>query len=241
MSDPKVEVKKDAGDGSSGGFGMNEVKAVSKFFVWSVLIFFVVIAVVLIVFLNPSTAEFFIRFLQALQVIFVIIIVFCFFKLQQFRKKFLASCHDIDHIFADKNGQGHGSGGHGAGHDEHSDEHAHDDHKPKVPTNLMEEKLYKAIGHINSQFKEEWKIGLVELDIILKTLLIKKNYTGSTVLEMLEDAKIKGFKYSDDAKIAHKTKTYLLRDITKLPEDKDVNNYKNVLTLYRKIINELMH
>lgn len=228
------EVKKvDTHGNASGG----NIKELSKFILWSITILFVIVFAVLIVIINPDTANMFIRFLQALQFLFFIVIIFCFYKLQDFRKRFLASCHEIDHIFADKNGQGHG-------HDhKHEDHHGHDDHeeKEKAPTNILEEKMQRAIGHINSQYKEEWKIGLVELDSILKALLIQKKYTGSTVVEMLSDAKEKGYKYSQDAIMAHKTKTHLLKNITKLPDENDRKVYSNILILYKKVIQELMH
>ncbi len=248
MAEVKTEVKKDAhddGHGASAGGGA-DLKTIGKTVLWVVAIVFVITFAILIVIVNPDTAQTFIYFLNALQIFFGMVIIFCFYKLQDLRKRYLATCHEIDHLFEKKNGQGHGHGhgahdahGHDAdGHGEHDDHH-HDD-KPKVATNIYEERFYRAEAHIKSPHKEEWKTGLVEMDKLLKDLLIKKGYNGDTVLELLEDAKSKGLIHPDDALLATETKNYLLRNIVKLPDEKDAKNYKNVGILYKKVLDHLL-
>ena len=39
--------------------------------------------------------------------------------------------------------------------------------------------------------------------------------------------------------MAHTTKTYLLRNLTKLPEEDDKKSYINVLTLYKKVFSKI--
>ena len=246
MAEVKPEVKKDAhDDGHGASAGGADLKTIGKTALWAVAIVFVITFAILIVIVNPDTAQTFIYFLNALQVLFLFVIGFCFYKLQDLRKRYLATCHEIDHLYADKNGQGHATHGHGDahGHDEHGhgehDDHHHDD-KPKVATNIYEERFYRAEAHIKSPHKEEWKTGLVEMDKLLKDLLIKKGYNGDTVLELLENAKSKGLIHSDDGLLATETKNYLLRNIVKLPDEKDAKNYKNVGILYKKVLDHLL-
>jgi hypothetical protein len=223
------------------------VKSISKFVIWFTLIFFVVSFSVIIVIVNPTTAQNFIYFLQGLQVLFGVVVVFCFYKLQVFRKRFLATCHEIDHLFADKNGQGHGHG-HGhhddkGHHTQHGHDHVdkHDKFLHKKPENIFEERFQRAMKSVDSNHKEEWRLALIELDKLLKDLLLRKNYSGETIEELLNDAKSKKFSEAENAIIANKTKKMLLRNIVKMPEEKDRRLYVGAATLYKLAINDLMH
>lgn len=236
------------------GAGGTDLKWLGKIVLWFVIVFFVLAFAVIIVVVNPTTAQNFIYFLQGLQVFFGLVILFCFYKLQDFRKRFLDICHQIDHLFAEKNGEGdhgHAEHGHGgsAGHDDaHGDKHGEHDHKSdhtekflnKIPENILEEKFQRAIKNVNSTFREEWRLGLVELDKTLKDLLIKKGYDGGTIDELLQDAKDKKFLQYENAELATRLKRHLTKDMVKLPDIKDHETYKKVATLYRHAIHELM-
>jgi predicted transcriptional regulator len=237
---------------AAGGGGIT-AKSVSKFVLWFSAVFIVGIMAIFLVVLNPVTAQNFVYFLQGLQVLFGVVIVFCFYKLQDFRKRFLATCHEIDHLFADKNGQGHGHGSHSHGghaHDDHGNEHGHGDHHhkkdesnkflDKTPENIYEEKFQRAMKNVSSEYKEEWRLGLVELEKLLRELLVKKNYSGETLIELLTDAKEKGFSQVENAEVAIRTRRFLSRDLVRLPDAKDHNTYKNVATLYKFAINALI-
>jgi hypothetical protein len=230
MSDPKPAA---AAPAEGGGI---DIKGISKVAIWITLIFFVFAFAIIIVVINPTTAQNFIYFLQGLQVFFVLVILFCFYKLQDFRKRFLAHCHEVDHLFADKNGQGHG---HGHGHDDHGDGHGHEE-KEQAPTNIYEERFQRAMKSANSNQREEWRIGLIELDKLLKDLLFKKGYVGETIDELLTSAKEKGFKYYEDIEIANRTKRHLIKNMAKLPDESERTTYHNVSTLYKLAIKDLL-
>jgi hypothetical protein len=233
--------------GAPAGNGGVTVKSVSKFVIWFTLIFFVAAFAIIIVVVNPTTAQNFIYFLQGLQVFFALVVIFCFYKLQDFRNRFLATCHEIDHLFEEKNGQGHGHGHDDHGHGSHGDGHGHNNHghgheeKEKAPTNIYEERFQRAVKSANSHQREEWRLGLIELDKLLKDLLFKEGYVGETIEELLASAKEKGFKHFKDAELANKMKKYLVKNMAKLPVEGDRTTYQNVATLYKLAIKDLLH
>lgn len=235
---------KPAAAAAPAGSGGIDIKGISKVAIWIVLIFFVVVFAIIIVVINPTTAQNFIYFLQGLQVFFGLVIVFCIYKLQDLRKRYLASCHEIDHLFANKNGQGHGHGHDHAnhGHDDHGHGHGHiHEEKEKAPTNIYEERFQRAVKSANSHQREEWRIGLIELDKLLKDLLFKNGYEGETIEELLLSAKEKGFKHVEDAEMANKAKKHLVKNMAKLPDEAERKTYHNVATLYKLAIKELLH
>lgn len=230
-----ADLKTTAPGASSSGI---DVRGIGRFVFWFIVMFFVAVFAIIIVVINPITAQNFIYFLQALQIFFVLVIIFCFYKLQDFRRKFLAGCHEIDHLFEEKNGQSHGHDN--DGHNDHDAGHGHEE-KEKAPTNIHEERFQRALKSANSHQREEWRIGLIELDKLLKDLLFKNGYEGDTIEELLNNAKEKGFKYFEDALLANRTKRYLIKDMARLPQKSEGQTYKSVATLYKLAIKELLH
>lgn len=91
-------------------------------------------------------------------------------------------------------------------------------------------KFEKAKLQINSTHKEEWKIGVIELDNVLRDLLKSRGYVGETVAELLEDGGKKGMKTYDSAWEAHRVRNRVVHegmgyDFTKEQAERTLRNY----------------
>ncbi len=166
-----------------------------------------------LVFLNRETAINFIYFLNALEIFFVLYAIFLIYKFFNFKHKFDHHVHDIHHRFSKMYVP------------------SKEDELAKISHNVF--KFEKSKAHIASRFPEEWKIGIIELDTVLKNLLIENNYTGAGIVEMLSDAYEKGFTKVREALEAHKLRTRIVRvgvkyDLTQAEAEAALSNYEEV-------------
>lgn len=231
MSDPKPPGKNDPHAAASHAHDSFDFKKLYPYLKWVILFIFFVGFIVFILQLSSASYQLFLYGTFVLEFVCILVLIYQFYHLQKYRAEFLHWCHEIDHLYAEKNGQAkhgaHGHGGHDAvGHEEH--EH--------VPT-ITELKLKKAKEHIYSKYPEESKTGLKELDVLLKNLLIQKKYVGETVSELLDDAKKKGYENASDALLAHKTKNYLIK--MQSSENSQVKIFQQVYELYARVIQDL--
>jgi hypothetical protein len=72
--------------------------------------------------------------------------------------------------------------------------HDHTDEKAQ-----LKNKYSLASQYIHSPNSSEWKIGLVELDNFVRMSLHDKGYSGETTLELIKDAKEKGYVHIKEA------------------------------------------
>ncbi len=209
------EVKKDAPAAAPVASPGPDLKAVTKFAIG--FIFFVIVgsATVLIVFLNPETARNFVTFLNGIEILLGIYLGYSIFQLRGYMHKF-------DH------------------HVEHLGEFFKHRYKPPAEkvevTSPLQMRFDKAKQHIYSKYKEEWKIGVIELDTLLKDLLARK-YKGDTVGELLKDADSKGMLNISVAWDAHKVRNQIVHEGIKY----DMSNDMAMQTLrkYTTVFNEL--
>jgi len=95
----------------------------------------------------------------------------------------------------------------------------------------------KAKMHISSRYKEEWKIGVIELDNILRDLLKLKNYAGETVADLLKSGDADGMKTIDIAWEAHSVRNRIVHEGTKYDFSKEEAD--KVLRKYSTVFEEL--
>ncbi len=139
-----------------------------------------VILVVFIVYfyLNPDYASNLIYILNIVQIICVMIIIFMANKLWSFMKKFAENGAEIVKNYESKLKHHH----------EHIDEKAG-----------LKNKYALAIEHLKSHTENEWKTGLVEIDNFIRMSLLSLGYEGGTTIDVINDAKAKGFQDLDAA------------------------------------------
>lgn len=132
---------------------------------------FLFVVFVIYFYFNPDYASTFIYILNIVQVICFIIILLMGYKLWYFMKEFSKTGGEIVHNYESKLKHHH----------EHVDENA-----------SLKSKYTLAMEHLHSKNKDEWKIGLIELDNFIRFALIEKGYNGSTTIELVKEAKEKG-------------------------------------------------
>jgi hypothetical protein len=210
MADVKKEEKKE--EAPSFDFG-NFFKSIF----WVILVILVVFFSFLIVIVNEQTALNFIKFLNALEILFGVYLVYLIYKFIDYTYKF--------QHWSNKIGEFYGS------------RYKPDDASKKIVTSPIRQRFEKSIMHISSPYKEEWKIGIIELDTILKDLLIQKQYIGDTVGELLKDAEKKGLKTLDYAWEAHKIRNKVVHEGMGYEMSKEIG--EQTLRRYRSVFEEL--
>lgn len=153
---------------------------------------FGVIAVsIYVIFFNPETAQNFINFLIGIEFILALYIFYLLYNLSLQMKTFEHHNHDLMHFYKTRYVPEKDKG---------------------VQLSAIQMRFAKSKEHILSKYKEEWKIGIIELDTLLKDLLKNKNYVGDTVGELLKSGESKGLKSINDAWEAHKIRNLIVHE-----------------------------
>jgi hypothetical protein len=198
-----------------GGGGMSP-KDMAKFATVMFVIVLTIITAVFVAFMNPETAKSFTQYIYGLEVFFILYILFLGYTLYKQIKTFEHYSEKIGHFYETK-------------------------YKPQEkkseaisPIRLRYE---KAQQHITSEFNEEWKIGIIELDTILKDLLKNKGYIGETVGELLKSADAKGMKTVNIAWEAHRVRNQVVHEGVKfeLNNDAAMRAFKNYTTAFKEL------
>lgn len=205
--------KKDAGHGATASIVSKETVDT---IIYSCLVLLVIGAAIYIALVNPETAATFVYFLNGLQVLLVLYIGYLIWKLRQFIHKFEHHVHGLMEIFKSK-------------------------YRPPAKRGRaltqLENRFERSKGHIGSQYREEWKIGIIELDTILKDLLVQRGYSGDTVGELLKSAGEKGMSSVNLAWEAHKIRNQVVHEGIKFEMSQDLA--LQALRKYTTAFNEL--
>lgn len=189
----KPEVKKTESNSENTG-GKHNIKEIVSFFTWVLAVGFVIVISFVIVVLNEKTALDFIKLLSILIIGLGLYLVFLLYKFWTYTVKFKYWASKIEEFYTTN-------------------------YKPEIKTLSQAspniERLEKAKKHINSNYKEEWKIGIIELDNILRDLLKDAGYVGETVADLLNYGASKGMKTVDLAWEAHKVRNRVVHEGTK--------------------------
>lgn len=203
MVDAKTEDK--------GGGGFLNIKNHLTLLFWVLSVILTLIIATIIILYDTKAAQNFVYFINAVEIFFVIYIVSLIVKLKDHLNKFKAATKRIEDFYASR--------------------YVKPDENVKTKSQI-ELRFEKAKDHIDSKYQEEWKIGVIELDTILRDLL-KEKFTGETVGELLDNAKEKGFDKLNEAWEAHKVRNNIVHEGVRYVLDESLavrtlNNYKSV-------------
>jgi hypothetical protein len=185
-----------------------DVKEHAYALMWMFLVSITVIFTFFIVLFDQQSAQNFVYILNGLDILFALIIIAAVANLSTFMIKFKKQTKRLEKFFESRYVP------------------PKENDKELSP---IEQKLARAKQHIESRYKEEWKIGIIELDNILRELL-KEKFTGSTVGELLQDAEKKGFDKLSEAWEGHKIRNKIVHEGIKYELDQSLclrtlNNY----------------
>ena len=189
-----------------------DYKPLFKFIFWILSGLFILTLIYVVILQNEQTVLNFIYFLNGLQILLGFYLIFLFYKLHTYIER--------HKYWGNKIGEWYGK-----------------KYKPDVKNtendNPNRTRFEKAKMHIASEYKEEWKIGIIELDNILRDLLKGKGYIGETVAELLDDGAKKGMITLDKAWEAHRVRNRVVHegmnyDFPKEQAERTLRNYSSV-------------
>lgn len=136
-----------------------------------------------------------------LSLVFLLGIIFFNFKLGQLTH------HSHDHGHGHGHGHNHETHSHSAGHHNHSNT----GHKVASDQSLNNtNKRWQSVLHrIESQNESDWRLAIIESDIILNDMLEKMGYRGDGVAEKLKQIEKSDFNTLDYAWSAHKLRNMI--------------------------------
>lgn len=95
------------------------------------------------------------------------------------------------------------------------------------------------LQHINSQNSNDWKLAIIEADILLGELLIKMGYQGESIGERLKRVEKSDFTTLDSAWEAHKVRNAIAHQGSDfLMNEREA---KRVINLYRSVFEEFYY
>jgi hypothetical protein len=136
----------------------------------------------------------------------------------------------LNEVLESAHGHGHGEhgqeeGGHGGG---HGGEEAHE---TKGAT-----RWEKIVHHVNSPNSSDWRLAILECDIILDEMLTKMGYHGETLSDKLKGVERSDFLSIDDAWEAHRVRNAIAHEGSNfLITDREA---KRVVGLYEEVFKE---
>lgn len=197
-----------------------------------------------------------------ISLVFLTGIIYCTIRTRTILHDYIESMHGghgDDHGHEHVHGEGHEGEAHGDahahsedsshGHDQehgHSDSHAdsHDEHEhhghdhgtlhpPQKPTNSRWDKI---VLHINSLNQSDWRLAILECDIILDEMLTKMSYHGETLSDKLKAVEKSDFITIDKAWEAHRVRNAIAHEGTSFQINE--REARRVVGLYEEVFKE---
>lgn len=108
--------------------------------------------------------------------------------------------------------------------------------EPLSPEEIQNERLARwqeIKEHSLGANPSDWRVAVLEADVMLESALMAKGYQGETLAEMLKNAEPYRLKNMDKAWEAHRTRNRIAhqpdKEITKLETDRALANYEAIL------------
>ncbi|MDB5204671.1 MAG: protein of unknown function with transrane region [Candidatus Taylorbacteria bacterium] len=126
---------------------------------------------------------------------------------------------------------------HGHGHDDHGHTTSHAGAHAPVTMEHTPDKRWQSIqDRLHSHNESDWRLAIIESDIVLSDMLGQMGYMGNTIADKLKMADKNDFKTINDAWEAHKVRNRIAHDgaAFKLPQ----HEAERIVGLYQKVFNE---
>ncbi|MES2409301.1 MAG: hypothetical protein V4509_03300 [Patescibacteria group bacterium] len=125
--------------------------------------------------------------------------------------------------------------GHGHGHGDNGHGELHGAHAVAVP-HAPDKRWLSIQDHLHSHNESDWRLAIIESDIVLSEMLGRMGYVGSTIADKLKMVEKSDFNTIDDAWEAHKVRNRIAHDgaTFKLPQ----HEAERVVGLYQKVFEE---
>ena len=106
----------------------------------------------------------------------------------------------------------------------------------ELQSNPANERWAKIMEHIGSEDEGNWRLAIVEADIILGEMMTKTGYTQETISEKLKSVEKSDFNTIEKAWEAHKIRNTIAHEGSKFILTK--HEAKRVINLYKEIFEE---
>ena len=129
--------------------------------------------------------------------------------------------------------------GHGHGHDDHGSHgvHGHASTGPKDSHGHAPDKRWQnVLTRLASSNESDWRLAIIESDIILADMLSRMGYHGEGIGEMLKQVEKSDFDTIDEAWEAHKVRNRIAHDGAAYKVSK--HEAERVVGLYKKVFEE---
>lgn len=108
-----------------------------------------------------------------------------------------------------------------------------------TPEKIVNKKWESILSHIESENPSDWKLAILEADIMLEELLDKLGYHGETIGEKLKSVEKSDFTTLDLAWEAHKIRNSIAHEGTDFLLNQ--REAKRVIDLYREVFEEFFY
>lgn len=133
-------------------------------------------------------------------------------------------------------GHGHGHGDHGhEGHDDHNEIHGHHNTHPHT----ADKRWLNIQTRLASPNEADWRLAIIEADIILDDMLTGIGYKGNAIGDKLKQANRADFRSLDRAWEAHKVRNRIAHDGASFHITH--SEATRVLGLYKKVFDEFYY
>lgn len=98
----------------------------------------------------------------------------------------------------------------------------------------------RILAHINSESENDWRLAIIEADVILEEMLTSMGYHGETIGEQLQGIEKSDFKTLDDAWEAHKVRNKIAHEggdfaLSKREAKRVISLFENVFAEFKFI------
>ena len=106
----------------------------------------------------------------------------------------------------------------------------------QTPKEYVNPKWTKVLEHINSPNQSDWKLAILEADIMLSDMLDKMSYHGATIGDKLKSIEPSDFSTLQEAWEAHKIRNAIAHEGSDYPINKP--EAERVIKLFKKVFEE---
>jgi hypothetical protein len=104
---------------------------------------------------------------------------------------------------------------------------------------IENERWHSVQTHLSSENPNDWKLAIIEADVLLERMLEKAGYAGTTIGEKLKSASVRSFATLDDAWQAHRVRNQIAHGGTDFVLTQKVA--KETLVLYERVFKEFSY